>query len=185
MWRNLTEAGLERCELNEYADRSRELRGTVLVNRGGDPIEARYSILIGEDWHTRSAIVEIGGQEKKTITFSPDAGARWNVKALPADMEIVWDLAPGEHVVDIDLGFTPATNVLPICRLNLEVGQSHAVTACWLRYPELTIQILRQTYTRMESDRYLYQSPGFEAEVTVDEQGLPVDYIGYWERIRD
>src|SRR5712664_99467 len=42
------------------------------------------------------------------------------------------------NVCDIDLAVTPATNTLPIRRLNLEVGQSQEVTAAWLKFPDLT-----------------------------------------------
>ena len=36
---------------------------------------------------------------------------------------------------DIDLNFSPSTNVLPIRRLSLDVGDQAAVRAAWLRFP--------------------------------------------------
>jgi hypothetical protein len=84
---------------------------------------------------------------------------------------------------DIDLAVTPATNTLPIRRLNLEVGQSQEVTAAWLKFPDLTLEILPQLYTRLGPQRYHYQSgTGFSAELLVDDLGVVTVYPGGWER---
>jgi len=78
---------------------------------------------------------------------------------------------------------TPATNTLPIRRLNLEVGQSQQVTAAWLKFPELKLEILFQLYTRLSPQRYRYQSgTSFSAELLVDDLGLVTVYPGGWER---
>ena len=37
--------------------------------------------------------------------------------------------------IDIDLNFSPSTNLLPIRRCNLAVGEAVAVNAAWLRFP--------------------------------------------------
>jgi hypothetical protein len=85
----------------------------------------------------------------------------------------------------VDLGFTPATNTLPIRRLNLEIGAQREITAAWVKFPELTVQPLRQRYTRLSARLYRYESVGtdFRAEIEVDEEGLVVLYAGGWERI--
>jgi hypothetical protein len=84
---------------------------------------------------------------------------------------------------DIDLAVTPATNTLPIRRLNLGVGRNQEVTAAWLKFPDLTLEILPQRYTRLDPQRYRYQSgAGFSAELLVDDLGLVTVYPGGWER---
>jgi hypothetical protein len=84
--------------------------------------------------------------------------------------------------VDIDLGFSPATNLLPIRRLVLAVGASAPVRAAWVRFPELTTEVLEQTYTRLGPDRYLYESAGgaFRRELVVDARGFVLDYPDLW-----
>jgi uncharacterized glyoxalase superfamily protein PhnB len=62
--------------------------------------------------------------------------------------------------IDVDLGFSPSTNLLPIRRLRLAVGQRAAVRAAWVRFPELTLEVLEQTYTRLSESTYLYESAG-------------------------
>ncbi|WP_347312215.1 putative glycolipid-binding domain-containing protein [Defluviimonas sp. SAOS-178_SWC] len=85
--------------------------------------------------------------------------------------------------VDIDLGFTPATNALPIRRLGLAVGGSADIVVAWLDPADRKLKPLRQIYTRLDADRYRYSSPdhGFETDLTVDRFGAVTHYPGYWD----
>ena len=79
---------------------------------------------------------------------------------------------------------TPATNTLPIRRLALPVGKTEAVTAAWVKFPDLEIQPLAQRYTRLGENRYRYESDtGFSVEIELDEMGLVTLYPGGWERL--
>ena len=84
--------------------------------------------------------------------------------------------------IDVDLGFSPVTNTLPIRRLALPVGGEAAVRAAWLRFPELEFVPLEQVYRRLAAERYLYESAGgrFRAELEVDAWGLVTRYGDYW-----
>jgi uncharacterized protein len=85
---------------------------------------------------------------------------------------------------DVDLAVTPATNTLPIRRLDLGIGMSQSVTAAWIKFPELDLQLLSQRYTRIAENIYRYDSdPGFSADIVVDDLGLVINYPGGWERI--
>jgi hypothetical protein len=82
------------------------------------------------------------------------------------------------------LAVTPATNTLPIRRLDLDIGKSESVTATWIKFPNLEIQPLSQRYTRIAANIYRYESDtGFSAEIVVDDLGLVITYPGCWERI--
>jgi hypothetical protein len=55
-----------------------------------------------------------------------------------------------EPALDVDLGFSPLTNTLPIRRLGLlgaAPGTSSTITAAWVLVPALTVVAARQTYT--------------------------------------
>jgi hypothetical protein len=95
------------------------------------------------------------------------------------------DLAALHGLVDVDLGFSPVTNTLPIRRLEPAIGEVVAVTAAWVRFPELTIEPLPQRYVRLAERRYRYESAGgaFVAEIEVDDLGLVTTYEGGWRRI--
>jgi uncharacterized protein len=87
--------------------------------------------------------------------------------------------------LDLDLAFTPATNILPLRRLGLAVGDSREMTAAWVRFPDLSVEPLAQRYTRLDERRVRYESRGgaFTAELEVDELDLVVRYPPLWERV--
>jgi len=109
------------------------------------------------------------------------AFATGGLRQSPVAMEI-----PGvAGCLDVDLAFTPATNILPLRRLALAVGESREVTAAWIRFPDLSVEPLPQRYTRRDDRLVRYESRGgaFTAELEVDELGLVVRYPPLWERV--
>lgn len=104
---------------------------------------------------------------------------------MTVDAERRWWSAETELVAlrgceDVDLGITPATNTLPIRRLNLPIGETRAVTAAWVRFPDLQIEPLPQHYTRLDRQRYRYESGdgAYTTEIVVDERSLVTHYAG-------
>src|SRR6185295_168660 len=84
----------------------------------------------------------------------------------------------------LDLNFSPATNLLPIRRLNLDIGQQAEVKAAWLRFPSFELQPLSQVYERLGAFKYRYSSNGgqFTAELTVNHAGFVTNYPQLWEK---
>lgn len=74
---------------------------------------------------------------------------------------------------------------IPIRRLNLAIGESAAVRAAWLRFPELRLEPLEQLYTREAERRFRYQSRAdgepFTAILETDSYGRVLRYEGLWE----
>jgi uncharacterized protein len=116
-------------------------------------------------------------EAERALTIAIDRDQRWQ-----QDGKALADVA---GCVDVDLGFSPATNTLPIRRLDLSVGSGCEVTAGWVKFPDLTVRPLRQRYTRLSAATYLYESleSGFRAEIEVDDTGMILRYAGGWERI--
>ena len=54
--------------------------------------------------------------------------------------------------------------------------------AAWVRFPELSLEVLEQVYTRLTERTYTYQSAGgaFRRELAVDVAGFVLDYPGLW-----
>jgi hypothetical protein len=87
--------------------------------------------------------------------------------------------------VDLDLNFTPATNLMPLRRLNLPVNRAAEVRSAWLEWPAGTLTLLAQRYTRRSVAEYDYEAdlPGgakFVAVLRVDPGGWVLDYGGLW-----
>ncbi len=171
LW-EFSKGGSELCVL-EKERRGWRLRGTVLLAAERGPAEIRYSVGVDRAWVTEDVEVVIafaGGDILKPV----ELGTLWSGEERPPEFR---------DCVDVDLGFTPATNTLPIRRLGLRVGERAKVQVAWLRWPELRVERAEQRYERLAEDRYRYSSGSFAADLTVDEHGLVVEYEGLWRAI--
>jgi len=85
--------------------------------------------------------------------------------------------------LDIDLAFSPSTNLLPIRRLKLRPGEAAEVRAAWLRFPEFVLEPLEQMYRRLDAWTYRYESGGgaFVATLRTNTAGFVTSYPGLWE----
>ena len=110
---------------------------------------------------------------------------------INADRERNWFFNGSEQLAvkgctDVDLNFTPSTNLLPIRRLALEDGQQAPVSAAWLRFPSFKLERLDQVYSRLDQTTYRYESNDgeFVAELKVNAFGLVTNYPELWEEER-
>ena len=85
--------------------------------------------------------------------------------------------------VDLDLGFTPATNLLTIRRLGLVVGEKAEAPAAWLALPSTKLRVLPQTYLRSTKLGYDYEAPtvGYKGRLLVSTLGAVMQYPGLFE----
>ena len=174
-WKRVDTTGIERFQMERQASGS-TLRGTIVLVQDGIPFEARYEVRCDQAWVTRAVVVDLRGPEgDRSLRITAESG-RWSADGGP--LEAV------RGCIDVDLGWTPSTNILPIRRLDLGVGESKSVTAAWVRFPELTVEPLSQEYRRLDERRYRYSSAGgrFVAELEVDEDGLVTTYGQIWTR---
>ena len=167
-----SDGGSEVCVL-ERVDRGWRVRGTVLTHEATQPIELRYAVTVDPAWATTSVevLVAQGGSHARELA---ELRGMWSGTERPPEYS---------DCVDVDLSFTPATNTLPIRRLGLAIGEDAEIHVAWLRWPELTVQRVLQRYTRLAEHRYRYTQDEFEAELTVDRQGLVLEYEGLWRTI--
>jgi hypothetical protein len=139
-------------------------------------------------WRSAEEAPWPGASPQRKAAEDADAGAAaasgtaaGDPRPAPAAVEVL----SVAGCLDVDLAFTPATNILPLRRLELAVGESREVTAAWVRFPDLSVEPLAQRYTRLDERRVRYESRGgaFTAELEVDELGLVVRYPPLWERV--
>ena len=178
LWRWLQGTGLERFELARVAD-DWIFRGTILTLAADAAAEAKYEIVCDRSFRTRQAnvsVCDVTGE--RTLQIATENG-RWYENGRENKTVI--------GAVDIDLGWSPSTNTLPIKRLKLAIGQtSGEFIAAWVRFPDLTLQPLLQEYVRLADRQYQYssRSGAFIAKLLVDDHDLVLDYEGYWQRVR-
>lgn len=167
----------ERCVLLRDVERW-YLEGTVLTFLHGDPVEIRYVVSCNDTWHTQRCTVDIEGTVNSESFELDVADGEWIVNGRP---ERRFD-----GLTDIDLGFSPCTNTLPIRRLGLDVGASTRIAVVWLRFPSLEIVRAEQVYTRLAERQYRYESGSgdFTAEIDVDDHGMVTRYGDFWRELR-
>ncbi len=177
VWKNLVLDGSDYCSLWQTPE-GWLLKGTVIgVLKDQRPVTANYEIHCDENWLTHRVDVQRTiGSDTKSLRLSSEVRGQW--KSSGQDLPML------TGCLDVDLAMTPATNILPIRRLAMEIGSSASVIAAWVNFPELAVQPLSQRYTRLTKDSYHYGSnTGFAADITVDDLGLVINYPGVWQRI--
>jgi len=175
LWRRLDSPGHEFARLEKSAAGPR-LSGTAAFLHSQEPCHLSYVIDCDPQWKTRAASVR-GHIGLRSVEM--EIVVRPNGDWLMSD-SVVPNVA---GCIDLDLNFSPSTNLLPIRRANLAVGASATVRAAWLRFPDLKLEPLDQIYTRTSDSNYRYQSDNgrFLVDLTVNEHGFVVAYPGFWQ----
>jgi hypothetical protein len=177
LWRRLDVPGHDACQLMALDDGWR-LSGMTVFSLDGRPCALTYEVDADARWSSRSARVRGWcGTERVDVTILAAPGGRWHLNGT--------EQPAVSGCVDVDLGFTPATNLLQLRRIALDIGQAADVPVVWLAFPELTLERLEQRYRRLDQVTYEYQAPSVgyaAAPLHVDEIGFVARYPGLWEK---
>ena len=153
------------------------LCGMATFRDQGVPCAIRYQVTCDARWHTISARVD-GWRDGRLVELRIRASdGSWFLNDRPC--------VSVAGCVDVDLSFTPATNLLPLRRLRLAVGAAAEVRSAWLAWPDAELAPLRQRYVRRSADTYAYEAdvPGggrFAATLRVSPDGWVLDYGDLW-----
>lgn len=175
LWRRLDLPGYESARLSRVGT-DWQIVGTAVFKYENNPCRLDYGIVCDSAWKTRSVkVTGWVGETAITLDMRVDAAQTWQMNGTPETAVA--------GCIDIDLNFSPSTNLLPIRRLNLAIGQEAAVTAAWLRFPEFKLEPFEQLYRRINPETYHYESSGgaFVAELTVNEAGFATRYADLWQ----
>lgn len=175
LWRRLDAPGHDCCRLQPQRA-GYLLSGVAVFREGRRTCRLDYEVFADTAFRTRRASVRgFVGQAEIDLRIRTTATGGWEVNgaAVPAVA----------GCVDVDLGFTPATNLLAIRRLALRVGQEAQAPAAYLAVPQLRFTLLPQRYQRLSRTEYDYESPtfGYRERLRVNAFGAVVDYPGLFE----
>lgn len=175
LWRRLDRPGHESAGVF-LRDSNWHLIGTAVFAHDHAPCRLDYSVICDSLWQTVSAKVSgwVGDQTVE-IDLAADSRRRWRINGA--------ECSAVSGCIDLDLNFSPSTNLLPISRLNLGVGQEAQVRAAWLRFPSFTLEPLDQVYRRLDAKTYRYESAGgrFVADLEVNAAGFVTHYPNFCE----
>ncbi|HEX9171501.1 MAG TPA: putative glycolipid-binding domain-containing protein [Telluria sp.] len=172
LWRKLDSPGHDSCRFFSLADGYR-LLGAAVFLEAGQACQLQYDVVADAGFRTtRAAVAGFVGNQPVDVRISA-TGQHWEVdgKRVPA-------LA---GCLDVDLGFTPATNLLPLRRLALHVGQEADAPASYLAFPAMQFTLLPQHYHRLSGAYYDYLAPGYRGTLRVSAMGAVEHYPGLFE----
>ncbi|HEY3065593.1 MAG TPA: putative glycolipid-binding domain-containing protein [Methylomirabilota bacterium] len=175
LWRRLDTPGHDACRLDETADGWR-LHGTAVFLHEGVPARLDYQLVCDRSWRTQRGEVR-GWLGTKPVEHSVvrTAEGTWTLNGT-----IVRAL---EAPVDLDVGFTPATNLSQLRRVALAKGQAADVPVAWLDAEAGTLSSLPQRYERRTETTYWYEAPSFDYAglLEVTPAGFIRTYPGLWQ----
>ncbi len=175
LWNRIDYPGKEWCQLRRAKD-NQILEGIVILTYDQRPCRLEYLIECDLTWQTQRALIkgQIGSKEV-SLGLKVNSKKQWLMDGKPVPSV--------EGCIDVDLGFSPSTNLLPIRRLKLGIGEKAEVTAAWVEFPTLNVKPLEQSYKRSGADTYHYESAGgvFKRDLKVNKEGLVTEYPDLWQ----
>jgi uncharacterized protein len=134
------------------------LQGAAAFEHDGGSAAVAYQVETNARWQTKRGIVS-GFFRGETIQHEVMRnGTGWRLNGVAIEGL--------ERLVDLDYGFTPATNVLQLSRITLKSGQRAEVPVVWFDLDSASLVELPQSYERRSEASYWYEAP------TVRYQGL-------------
>jgi uncharacterized protein len=174
IWRRLDQPGHDAALLTPTDD-GWLLRGTTVFGHPPAPSCINYSVLVDSSWRTRSGTVQgFHGARSfaHSITHTVDG---WHL-----DGTLVKGL---EHLHDLDYGFTPATNMLQLRRVNIASGEDLSIPVAWFDEDATTLTELPQRYRCLNPTTLEYNAPtvGYRGQLTLaSPRGFVKDYPRLW-----
>lgn len=177
-WRSREHGGLEQLRINEWPE-SIKLRSAIVSEAGDTRHGVFYEASLTPDWVFESILLQRTDGVMTVLSRGRD-GAWFDAQ--------VEELPHLTGCIDIDFEMTPFTNTLPIRRASLAVGESRKFRMAYIPADTLEPFVDEQTYTRLSDRVYRFENGEtgadyLTADITVDEDGLVMDYPGLFERV--
>lgn len=175
-WRRLDGPGVDAVVVEPDGDGHRLHGAASFVGEDG-PVALAYDLRLGEDWSfLRGRVSGVVGDDPLRREIVRE-GAAWTLDGRPQP-----DVT---GLVELDLWFTPATNLPTMRRLSLAVGAPAEAPVAWLRPACDALERLPQTYERLDATRVAYTAPtvGYADVLVLDDACLVRLYPGLWEAV--
>jgi uncharacterized protein len=175
-WERLDRPGHDSALL-QATDGGWLLRGAAAFDRDGGSAAVAYQVEVDARWETKRGLLSgLLGDQTIRHEIRRD-GQGWALNGVAVE--------GFEHLVDLDYGFTPATNVLQLSRLALRPGQRAEVPVVWLDLDSASLIELPQTYERRNEGSYWYEAPTvpYRALLEIAPNGFVRSYPGLWRLV--
>lgn len=198
-WTKTNPVGAEIATVTIDADHL-SAQGTAI---GSDPQPYRldYDLQTSSNFVTRTARITVAAETwGRSLDIARSDAGQWShvvrTSGRLAPPATGLDEADLADALDLDLGLSPLFNTMPVLRhgLHVERDASHDFVMVWVSVPDLRIHRSLQQYTFLRAAdrasaivrfRSLDADSPFQADISVDHDGLVIDYPGLATRIPD
>ena len=153
------------------------LQGAAAFDHDAGSAAVAYLAEVDARWQTKRGIVN-GFLDDKTIQHEVERdNSGWRLNGVRVEGL--------EHLVDLDYGFTPATNVLQLSRIALKVGERAEVPVAWFDLDSASLIELPQIYERRGESTYWYEAPtvSYRGLLEIATNGFVQFYPGLWRLV--
>jgi uncharacterized protein len=175
-WRRLDRPGCD-AALLQRSDRGWLLRGAAAFDHEAGSAAVAYQVEVDGRWETKRGLISgfLGDQTVQHEIKRDSAGWRLNGSRVEGF----------QHLVDLDYGFTPATNVLQLSRIALKPGQRAEVPVAWFDLDSASLTELPQRYERRSEASYWYEAPTvpYQALLEIAPNDFVQSYPGLWRLV--
>ena len=174
IWRRLDTPGHDAALLTR-SDNGWSLRGAAVFKHPAGPACVQYSIEVDTSWRTKRGKVTGFLADKRLDHVVVRESDGWYLNGT-----LIEGLS---HLLDLDFGFTPATNLQQLRRVAIAPGQSLELPVAWFDLDVETLTELPQIYERRNERTYRYVAPTvpYEGLLEISENGFARSYPGLWK----
>lgn len=178
MWRSVDEPGFEHVRLDEGHPEWTVFDSMFVREHAGFVRRGGYTLIVDKAWRVLELrlMVEQAPGAMTALHVMASGDGRW----VDADENPIPEL---DGCIDLDIGWTPLTNTLPLRRL--EMGdEAREIRVAYVSLPDLGIRPVTQRYTRIDEATVRYGSEAMPegVEIAVDDEGFVVEYPGAFRR---
>lgn len=174
LWRCIDKAGHDFCRLGRDPSGWR-VEGVSVFLQDFQPAMLSYSVECNPRWETVSGRVRGSiGSQNANYAITRQNGI-WTLNGAPVESL--------DDLVDLDLSFTPATNLIQIRRISLPENEIVEAPVAWFDVLSGTLTRLPQIYQRRSERLIWYEAPtvGYRGLLELDVNGFISHYPGLWK----
>lgn len=176
LWTGLGYYSLENCLIDITAS-GVDINSVIVGTYEGGIYRVDYHIKTNPGWETEYVqITSRYSNREQYYRLTSDGAGNWIVDGRRIDQF--------DGCIDVDIAVTPFTNTLPINRLRLQTRETKHIRVIYFDLLQQQVRPVDQVYKRISEEKYHYENVpnDFEADITVDENGLVVDYPSLFTR---
>jgi hypothetical protein len=183
-WQGYDTPRLEQARLLLSDTRWRASGRMVAAAGETEPFNASFELSVSEAGKVNRLLLRTSTvEEERHLAISHTDDGDWLV-----DRGQGAEKADFDGAVDVDVQFAVLFNAIPIRRLGLHLeAAEHVLPVVYVSLPDLSVKLVRQTYRTVSvgDDQSVvnYASGDFSQDITVDRQGLVLDYPQVSHRI--